>query len=108
MLQSAKMNFENAKFPTYLEPLFDKKENQIGNRILFEPVELKAEDGRIFHIFEWEFRDMKYPSGAREYVLDLFVINQMDKSWFKIAIKFDDSMKFIRQLEFSRWNMQVN
>jgi hypothetical protein len=103
MLQSVKMNFEKASFPTFLEQLDNKKEYQIGDRIFFEPIELRADDGRIFHIFDGELH--QFASGS--YYLDLFVMNKMDKSWSKIGMEVDDSMKFIRQLKYSRWNMQV-
>jgi hypothetical protein len=103
-LQFVQINFgitADVSIPTFLKPLSNKEKEQfrVGNRILFESVELDTEDGRILHIFDAELYEHDYNYGLR-----LFVQNKIDQTiWFKIIMHLDRSKKFIQRLEFTPW-----
>lgn len=109
MLQTFEMNFFNTitPIPTFLEKLlFDKDQYQIGSRILFESVELKVADGRIFNIFDGELTKNPRKDGGNK--LKLIVLNKMDKKkWFKITMMMDFSNKFIEELQIKRFEFKV-
>jgi len=109
MLQTFEMNFWNTTtlIPTFLEQLLiNKNQYQIGSRILFQSVELKIPDGRIFNIFDGELTKNPVRDGGNK--LKLIVMNKMDKkNWFKITLMMDFSNKFVEDLKIKRFEMKV-
>ena len=105
MIQSVLLTLDKAVFPFAIsfQQFLKKNKNQYlrsGNRILFESIQLKTDNGQILHIYDGILRE--------ENELELIVANKMDsKIWFKITMTLDGSMKFIQRLEFTRWEMQV-
>ena len=108
MLQSVNFEWAMLPIPTILDQLFEIDENSlIGGRILFESVELQADDGQILRIHEVELIvDRNY--GVYELkLIKMIVVNKIDKKWFKITMHLHSSKKFIECLKFSQMKIQV-
>ena len=107
MLQIADIHFnwlEELPIPTFLKPLFNEKQFRVGNRFVFESVELKTDNGQTMHIHDGEL--IQYWNGR--FKLRLFVANKMNgQEWFKITMDLDSSEEYIYRLKFKQWKMQV-
>jgi len=107
MLQSAEMNFGKAPIPSFINQLFNKKQYRSERRIVFESVNLKADDGRKLCIYDGELFKCYCYQGT--FQLKLIMVNKMDpENWFRIWMTLDSTKKFIRRLEFKKWVNKAN
>jgi hypothetical protein len=104
MLHDVEMNLGRwgmqLPIPTFIEQLFNEKQQyRSEGRIVFETVQLKADNGQILRIYDGDFSKSCYD----ENVLKLIVVNNMDgTNWFEVTMRLDSSKKFIERLGFKQ------
>jgi hypothetical protein len=71
-----------------------------GRPIQFDAVELRAENGQIFHIFDDKFKQCFFNS-----IFELTLANKWSGNFFEVAIRINRTKKSIIRMEFKVCNI---